>query len=416
MGPGSHGGNAAVGNGPTGRGVALEQNAGTVTLKAREDKRIRSGHLWIFSNEIADVDGTVDVGDTVSVRDARGHLLGTGYMNPHSLIAVRLVSRSRVEISREFLTKRITTALRYRERIRQGDQAYRVIYGDADLLPGLIVDRYGECLVVQSLTAGIERRLDVIVEILMELLGPRAIVLRNDSPMRSYEGLAVETRVAHGKVAEPVSIEQDGHRFLVDVLDGQKTGFFLDQRDNRRATAPLAEGLDVLDCCSYTCAWSVYAAGAGAKSITAIDTSAPALSLGRRNLEINRAFDRASLVKGDVFKELAKLSRGRRLFGLVILDPPAFAKSRKRVREALKAYRTVNRMAMSITRAGGHVVTSKCSHLVDRESFLNALVGAAKESGRRARVLEIRGQAPDHPVVLGFPETDYLTCVVLEVL
>jgi 23S rRNA (cytosine1962-C5)-methyltransferase len=394
----------------------LGDDTRTVTLKPREDKRIRSGHLWIFSNEIAGVEGTVDVGDTVLVRDARGHLLGTGYMNPHSLIAVRLVSRSKVEMSREFLTRRIGGAVEYRERIWPGERACRAVYGDADLLPGLIVDRYGDCLAVQSLTAGIERRLDTIVEILKELLAPRAIVLRNDSPMRKYEGLPIEKRVVHGKVDEPVSIEQDGHRFLVDVVDGQKTGFFLDQRDNRRSTARLAEGHDALDCCAYTCAWSVYAAAAGAKSITAIDTSAPALSLGRRNLEVNRAFDRANLVKGDVFKELARLSRGSRQFGLVILDPPAFAKSRKRVREALKAYRTVNRLALSVTRRGGHLVTSKCSHLVDRESFLNALVGAAREAGRRARVVEIRGQAPDHPVVLGFPETDYLTCVVLEVL
>ena len=394
----------------------MGNETGTVTLKPHEDKRIRSGHLWIFSNEIASVDGGVDVGDTVLVRDARGHLLGTGYMNPHSLIAVRLVSRSKVEISREFLARRIAQALDYRARVWPGDRAYRAVYGDADLLPGLIVDRYGDCLVVQSLTAGVERRLDLIVEVLTELLNPRSVVIRNDSPMRSYEGLPIEKRVALGTVDGPIPIEQDGHRFLVDVIDGQKTGFFLDQRENREATAALARGADVLDCCSYTCAWSVYAASAGAKSITAIDTSAPALDLGRRNLEENGAAEGAVLVGGDVFKELAKMSRSRRLFGLVVLDPPAFAKSRKRVREALKAYRTVNRLALSVTRRGGHLVTSKCSHLVDRESFLNALVAAAREAGRRARVIEVRGQSADHPIALGFPETDYLTCVVLEVL
>ncbi len=394
----------------------MGDEARTVTLKAREDKRIRSGHLWIFSNEIAGVEGAVDVGDSVLVRDARGHLLGTGYMNPHSLIAVRLVSRSKVEISREFLTKRISAALELRGRIWPGESIFRAVYADADLLPGLIVDRYGDSLVVQSLTAGIERRLDTILEILVELLSPRTIVVRNDSPMRAYEGLPIEKRVALGKADGPVTIEQDGHRFLVDLVEGQKTGFFLDQRDNRRSTVSLVHGADVLDCCSYSCAWSVYAASGGAASITAIDTSAPALELGRRNLEENGAAGRAKLIKGDVFKELAKMSRSRQLFGFVILDPPAFAKSRKRVREALKAYRTVNRLALSVTRRGGHLVTSKCSHLVDRESFVNALVGAAREAGRRARVIDVRGQSPDHPVVLGFPETDYLTCVILEVL
>jgi 23S rRNA (cytosine1962-C5)-methyltransferase len=387
----------------------------TVTLKAREDKRIRSGHLWIFSNEIAGVEGTVDAGDSVLVRDARGRVLGTGYMNPHSLIAVRLVSRGRVEITRPFLAKRIAAALELRARIWPGERTYRAVYGDADLLPGLIVDRYGDALVVQSLTAGIERRLDEILDVLVETLAPRTIVLRNDSPMRSYEGLPIEKRVVLGKADGPVEIEQDGHRFLVDLLGGQKTGFYLDQRENRRATGPLADGADVLDGCSYSCAWSVYAASGGARSITAIDSSGPAIDLGRRNLEVNGALERATLQRGDIFKELAGLSRRKRRFGLVIVDPPAFAKSRKRVREALKAYRALNRLALSVTREGGHLVTSKCSHLVDRESFMNALVAAAREAGRRATVVEVRGQSRDHPVVLGFPETDYLTCAILEV-
>jgi len=394
----------------------LEDTTSTVTLKPREDKRIRSGHLWIFSNEIDSVDGAVDVGDTVHVRDARGRLLGTGYMNPHSLIAVRLVSRSKVEISRAFLTKRIRGAIDLRTRLWPRDTAYRAVYGDADLLPGLIVDRYDGCLVVQSLTAGIERRIDLIVEILAEVLSPDTVVLRSDSPMRVYEGLPLERRVVMGRVEAPVEIEQDGHRFLVDVVDGQKTGFFLDQRENRRVTAPLAGGGDVLDCCSYTCAWSVYAAAAGAKSLTVLDTSAPALELGGRNLKLNGVEVPVEFLKADVFKELAKLSRSGRRFGMVVLDPPAFAKSRKRVREALKAYRTVNRLALSVVRPGGHLVTCKCSHLVDRDSFSNALVGAAREAGRRARVVEARGQSRDHPVVLGFPETDYLTCLILEVL
>lgn len=393
----------------------MENTASTVTLKPREDKRIRSGHLWIFSNEIASVDGAVDVGDTVHVRDAQGRLLGTGYMNPHSLIAVRLVSRSKVDISRAFLTKRIRAALDLRVRLWPGETVYRAVYADADLLPGLVVDRYGGCLAIQSLTAGIERRIDLIVEILVEILDPDTVVLRSDSPMRAYEGLPLERRVVTGSVEAPVEIEQDGHRFLVDVVDGQKTGFFLDQRENRRETAPLAKGADVLDCCSYTCAWSVYAAAGGAKSLTALDTSAPALELGGRNLKLNGVGVPTELVKGDVFKQLAKLSRSGRRFGMVVLDPPAFAKSRKRVREALKAYRTVNRLALSVTRPGGHLVTCKCSHLIDRDSFSNALVGAAREAGKRARVVEARGQSRDHPVVLGFPETDYLSCVILEV-
>ncbi len=394
----------------------MEKTTATVRLRRGEDKRIRSGHLWIFSNEIEELDRTVTPGDAVEVRDASDHLLGTGYLNPHSLIAVRLVSRSRVDISKDFLTKRVRDALALRERLWPGERAWRAVYGEADLLPGLIVDRYGSALVVQSMTAGIERRLDLIVEVLKDVLKPSAIVLRNDSPMRKYENLPIEKRVVEGSVDGPVEIEQDGLRFLVDILEGQKTGFFLDQRENRRETASLARGVDVLDCCCYTGAWSVYAAASGARSITGIDTSASALEFASRNIEMNGASTDANFIRGDVFKVLAKLGREGRSFGLVILDPPAFTKSRKKIREALKAYRALNRLALTAVRPGGHVVTCTCSRLVEREAFMNALVAAAREAGRRARIVEVRGQSRDHPVVLGLPETDYLTCVVLEVI
>ena len=394
----------------------MEKTTATVRLRRGEDKRIRSGHLWIFSNEIEGLDGTVTPGDAVEVRDASGHLLGTGYLNPHSLIAVRLVSRSRVDISRDFLTKRVRDALALRERLWPGEQAWRAVYGEADLLPGLIVDRYGTALVVQSMTAGIERRLDLIVEILKDVLEPSAIVLRNDSPMRKYENLSIEKRVVEGVVDGPVEIEQDGLRFLVDILEGQKTGFFLDQRENRRETAGLAKGVDVLDCCCYTGAWSVYAAASGAKSVTGIDASAPALEFASRNIEMNGAPTDASFIRGDVFKVLAKFGREGRSYGLIVLDPPAFTKSRKKIREALKAYRALNRLALATVRPGGHVVTCTCSRLVERDAFMHALVAAAREAGRRARVVEVRGQSRDHPVMLGLPETDYLTCVVLEVI
>ncbi|MBD3347873.1 MAG: methyltransferase domain-containing protein [Candidatus Eisenbacteria bacterium] len=410
------------GHGPSGpRGepsaeVKVESRVPVVTLKKRRDKRIRSGHLWVFSNEIEAVDGTAEPGDAVYVRDAAGRFVGTGYLNPHSLIAVRLVSRTRVDLDAEFLKKRIADAVALRERLWPGELVWRAVYSEADLLPGLIVDRYGDTVVVQSLTAGMERRLDYVLEALKEILNPRAVVLRNDSPMRRYENLPAEKRVAAGSVEGPVEIEQDGCRFLVDVVDGQKTGFFLDQRENRRATAALARNADVLDCCCYTGAWSVYALRAGATNVTGIDSSGPALELAARNLRMNGATENAGFVKGDVFKELAALRRAGRSFGLVVADPPAFAKSRKRIREALKAYRGLNRLAMSVTSPGGHLVTCTCSHLVEHEAFMNALVDASREAGRRARVVEIRGQSRDHPVVLGLPETRYLTCVVLEIL
>jgi 23S rRNA (cytosine1962-C5)-methyltransferase len=387
-----------------------------VRLKQREDRRLRAGHLWVFSNEILDVDRAVEPGDAVHVVDASGRLVGTGYINPHSLITVRLVSRSNVDISGDFLAKRIADAVAHRERIMPGERVCRVVHGEADLLPGLIIDRYGDCVVLQSLTAGIERRLDLVIEAVTRTLDPRTIVLRNDSGMREHEGLALEKRVAKGELLGPVEIEQDGHAFLVDVLDGQKTGFYLDQRENRRETSRLAKDLEVLDCCSYSGAWSVYAASAGAANVTLVDSSGPALDLAQRNWELNKIETDAELRDADVFRTLNDFGRSGRRFGLVILDPPSFSRSRKHVREALKAHRTLNRLAMEVTRPGGHLVTCKCSHLIEREAFANALVGAASDAGRHARVVAVRGQSADHPVILGLPETDYLECVVLEVL
>jgi len=388
----------------------------TVHLKRGGEKRIRSGHLWVFSNEIASVDGSVTAGDSVIVVDAAGRVLGTGYMNPNSLISVRLLARRRLELSKSFLGRRIRRALEYRERLWPGEKVGRLVYGESDLLPGLIVDRYGDTLAVQSLTAGIEKRLEGIIELLTELLEPKTIVLRNDSRVRSFEGLPVEKQVALGNADDPVEIEQDGLTFLVDVLDGQKTGFFLDQRENRLRTRVLAKGRDVLDCCCYTGAWSVTAAKAGANSVSAIDSSKPALALAERNAALNGVKDAMRWVHGDMFQKLSAIGRGSTKFGLVILDPPALAKSRKRIREALKGYRALNRMAMSLTEPGGHIVTCTCSHLVEQEAFMNALVGAAREADRHARIIEVRGQSRDHPVVLGHPETRYLTCVVLELL
>ncbi|MBM3307742.1 MAG: class I SAM-dependent rRNA methyltransferase [Candidatus Eisenbacteria bacterium] len=388
-----------------------------VRLKGREDKRLRGGHLWVFSNEIRDVEAHVEPGDVVHVVDGFGRLVGTGYINPHSLIAVRLVSRSSVEITEDFLTRRIANAHAHRERaLPDGTRACRVVYGEADLLPGLVVDRYGDCVAVQSLTAGIERRLDLVLAAVQRVLEPKTIVLRNDSPMREYEGLDVEKRVAVGELAGPVEIEQDGHVFLVDVLGGQKTGFYLDQRENRRETSALGKDRDVLDCCCYTGAWSVYAAAAGATSVTLVDSSGPALELARSNWERNGLATPNELVDADAFKTLAELGRAGRRFGLVILDPPSLARGRKHVREALKAHRTLNRLAIAVTRPGGHLVTSKCSHLIESEAFMNSLVGAAREAGRHARVIAVRGQSLDHPVILGLPETGYLQCVVLEVI
>ena len=395
--------------------VGGPMNRPIVKLRRGEDRRLRSGHLWVFSNEIDSIEGTVEPGDAVSVEDARGRVVGTGLANPHSLIAVRLISHGPVEVNRELVGRRIRTAVEYRNRIMPGETAQRLVFSEADLFPGLIVDRYGETLVVQSMTVGIERRLEMVLDALTEELDPSAIVLRNDSPMRRYEELPLEKRVVRGEVDGPVEVTLDDHTFLVDVLSGQKTGFFLDQRENRRDTAHLAKDRSVLDCCSYTGAWSVYFGSAGAESLTLLDSSSAALEGARANLSVNDVTCPVTYRETDMFAGLAGLRREGAKFGVVALDPPALAKSRKKIREALKGYRALNRLALSVLEPGGHLITCTCSHLVDREAFMNALVGAGEEAHRRARVLDVRGQSADHPVILGLPETRYLTCVVLEV-
>ena len=387
-----------------------------VRLRKGEQKRLRSGHLWIFSNEIDSIEGAVESGDAVRVEDARGRLVGTGLINPHSLIAVRLVSRGPVDVDKAFIRKRVASAIDYRARIMPGETTLRIVSSDADLIPGLIVDRYGDVLVMQSLTSGIERRLDLVVQSLTEILEPSGIVLRNDSPMRRYEELPLEKRVVFGDVGGPVEVTLDGLRLSVDVLEGQKTGFFLDQRDNRRATAPLAAGRDALDCCSYTGAWSVAFGVAGATSLTLVDSSANALEGAKANMEANDVGCPVAYNEADMFGALAGFRRERRRFGVIVLDPPALAKSRRKIREALKGYRALNRLALSVLEPGGHLVTCTCSHLVDREAFEHALVAAAGEARRVARIVDVRGQSADHPVILGLPETRYLTCIVLEAL
>ncbi|MCD4689942.1 class I SAM-dependent rRNA methyltransferase [bacterium] len=394
----------------------MKETTTVVKLKRGGEKRLRAGHLWVFSNEIDSMSGAVTAGDSVSVIDYAGRTLGTGYINPNSLIAVRLLARRRLELTKSFLGRRIRHAIDYRKRLWPGETVGRLVYGESDMIPGLIVDRYGDTLAVQSLTAGIECRLDSIVELLEQLLEPKTIVLRNDSRMRVFEGLPIEKRVVLGNADDPVEVEQDGIKFFVDVLEGQKTGFFLDQRENKLYTRKLAAGRDVLDCCCYTGAWSVSCASAGAASVSAIDSSKPALALAEKNAELNGFKGAIRFVVGDMFKRLAALGSGTKRFGLVIVDPPAFAKNRKRIREALKAYRAINRLAMNVTAPGGYLVTSTCSHLVEQEAFMNALVGAAREADRHARIIEVRGQSGDHPVILGHPETRYLTCAVLEIL
>ncbi len=382
----------------------------TLKLKNKEERRILRGHPWVFSNEIENMPAGLAPGELVDVLDHAGRFIGRGYVNPHTLIAVRILTRKREEIDSEFFRRRITSARVLRERLGFGD-SFRAVFSEGDGLPGLIVDKYADTLVVQSSTAGIDGLLSDVIAALKDVYAPRAIVLRNDMASREVEGLAQEARVIHGAVAGPVAIEESGITYAVDVLAGQKTGFFFDQRENRLALRDLVKGRRTLDCFCYIGAWSLSAARYGAQEVIGIDSSEKAITRAKENAALNGLLVR--FTTADVFDELRRLEKLHERFGCIILDPPAFVKSRAKVREALKGYKEINLRAMKLLDPGGALVTCSCSHHIDQDLFKEMLIDAASSAGRQARLLEMRSQARDHPALLAARETQYLKCAIL---
>ena len=386
----------------------------TIQLKKNEERRILAGHSWIFSNEVHDSLHGLEPGDVVRVVSSSGRFLGVGHVSPNSLIAIRLLARRQVEIDRDFYRQRLVAAEERRRWLYPGSPVYRLVFGEADLLPGLIVDRYDRHLVVQVLTRGMARAEDVLLDILRELFQPASIVLRNDPPMRSLEGLPLERRLALGELRDPLVIDLDGIRFLVAPLEGQKTGFYLDQRENRPRLRGLVHGKRVLDACCYEGAWALYAARFGARDVVGVDVSEAALARARQNVQINGLDTPCRFVARDIFDFLTE---GEEQFDAIILDPPAFIKSKAKLKEGERGYLEINRLAMKLLPpAGGLLVTCSCSHHLSRDRFQVLLGQAARLAKRRLRLLEACGQSRDHPVLMSMPETAYLKCFILEVL
>jgi len=382
----------------------------TVHLKQKEDRRILRGHPWVFSNELREVPKDCAPGDIVDVADHAGRFVGRGYINPRSLIAVRLLTRKQEAIDLDFLRRKIAAARALRDSLGFGE-SYRAVFSEGDGLPGLIVDKYGNTLVVQSLTAGIDRLLNDVITALTDEYAPEAIVLRNDTGSRVLEGLAQEKRVVLGAINGPITFEESGISFRVDVLEGQKTGFFFDQRENRLALKDYVRGRRTLDCFCYVGAWSLSAARFGASEVLGLDSSEKAIALATENAALNGLT--ARFKAADVFDELRSLEKRHERFGCIVLDPPAFVKSRAKVREGLKGYKEINLRAMKLLEPGGILATCSCSHHIDQELFREMLIDAAYSAGRQARVLETRSQARDHPVLLAARETQYLKCAIL---
>ena len=388
-----------------------------IFLKPYQDERVLNGHLWIFSNEI---ERKVDVGTPGSLVQIYSNIkkfLGIGFYNPHSLIAVRILTDLDEKISIDFFIQRIQSALEMRKQIYPGENAYRLVFGESDRLPGLIIDRYENCFAVQSNCLGMDILIPQIVEALKFVFKDISItiILKNDSELRTMENLEQEVKVIHGKTNFPIQIQQkfgdEQIYFSVDPIGGQKSGFFFDQRENRELFSKYCSEKKVLDCYSYTGAFGIYAAKNNAQEITSVDSSEPACQLIKSNFESNKI--NGNIICDDVESVLEQFKSEKHRFDTIVLDPPALAKTKKNLFGALRKYQKINSLALSLLNPKGILLTCSCSHHVDRSAFIKMIQAAAIESKRSVQLLEMRGQSKDHPIFPAMPETDYLKCAVI---
>ncbi len=379
-------------------------------LKPKEHHRIQKGHLWVFSNELENVPRDIAAGETVKLFSHDKKFMGTGFYNPHSLISFRLLSHSDEQPDKDFFLKKFTEALKLREKIYNPEEtnAYRLVHGESDGLPGLIIDRFNQAIVVQAFSAGMEIHLPLICDVLEELLHPEVIVLRNESILRELEGLPLYKDIVRGDKARALqTIHDAGITFEVDLFEGQKTGFFLDQRENRRIIRKFSEDAEVLDVFTNDGGFALNALYGGARSAILVDASKEALERADRNAQLN-SFSSYSLVTADAFDMLDKMVDAKESFDLVILDPPSFTKSRKNLPGALKGYKRLNKLGLQLLKNGGFLATASCSHHVSEEDFLQTVHQAALAAGCQLRMVYKNSQPFDHPVLLSMPETSYL--------
>lgn len=392
-----------------------------VTLKKGEGRMLKSGGLWIFDNEIASILGSFEDGDIVAVHDFDGYGLGKGFINRNSKIRVRMMTRNRhQEIDEAFLKMRVQEAWDYRKKVSDTGSC-RVIFGEADFLPGLVVYKFSDVLVVQSLALGIDRLKDQIVELLKEVLAAdgikiRGVYERSDAKVRRQEGMELYKGFIGEAFDTNVEIEENGVRYMVDVKDGQKTGFFLDQKYNRKAIQHLCKDAKVLDCFTHTGSFALNAGYGGAKEVTGVDASELAVEQAILNSKLNGMEDRVKFICRDVFELLPELEEKGEKFDVVILDPPAFTKSRNSVKNAVKGYREINLRAMKLVRDGGFLATCSCSHFMTYELFTQTIHQAARNVHKRLRQVEYRTQAPDHPILWAAEESYYLKFYVFQVV
>src|SRR5882672_9976790 len=386
-------------------------------VSAKGASRARSGHLWIYRSDVTRKP-QAESGSIVRVVDHRGRFVARAHYGKESEITLRIISKDDVEITRDFWFARLRAATRWRERVVSGADAYRLVHAEGDLLPGLIVDRYGDCFAVQTLTRGMDALKAMWTELLVEEFHPRLIVERNDAKVRQLEGMPMIISAlysAAGRIAAAgdLIITENGIRFRIDLFEGQKTGAFLDQRENRAAAMRYARGRG-LDCFSFHGSFALHMAK-GCERVTAVDVSEPAVENARRNAELNNITN-IEFVTANVFDLLRDYDDAGERFDTIVLDPPAFAKNRGAVEAALRGYKEINLRALRLLNPGGVLITCSCSYHVGEELFLETIADAARDAGRAVQIVEKRAQSRDHPILLTVPETHYLKCIVARVM
>ncbi|MCL7939545.1 class I SAM-dependent rRNA methyltransferase [Halomonas sp. ATCH28] len=390
----------------------------SLRLKKHADRRLKAGHLWLYSNEI-DIQATplkeIEAGSQVVVEAANGKAMGVAYVNPHSLICARMVSRDPAQgLDRSLLVHRLNQALALRQRLYD-KPFYRLVHGEGDLLPGLVIDRFGDVLVVQLNTAGMQAVLPELLDALDKVLSPTAVVLRNDTSGRRQEGLEAGVEVVKGELPDQILLEENGVRFVAPVLDGQKTGWFFDHRVNRAWLNGLVAGKRVLDLFSYVGGWGVQAAANGAREVLCVDASGPALERVAENAALNGLHEQVSVGEGDAFEVLAALKAEGEEFDVVILDPPAFIRKRKDIPNGERAYGKLNREAMRLLGRDGLLLSASCSMHLAPERLVDVVRGAVRHQDRQGQILFQGHQGPDHPIHPAIPETSYLKALGVRV-
>ncbi len=380
-------------------------------LKKNEDKRLRQGHLWVFSNEIDTQRSPLEQyvpGDLVTVNDSSGKPLAIAYINPHALICARLITRKcNLSIGASFFRQRLQQALALRERLFN-QPYYRLVYGESDGLPGLVIDRYGSVLSLQITTVGMEKFKSVLIDCLIELMQPEAIVLKNDNPQRQLENLSLEPEVVFGVLPERLQIVENNTRFLINIATGQKTGWFYDHRNSRAQMAQWSRNSKVLDLFSYAGGWGITASVAGASEVTCVDSSDAALALAAESAALNQVQHKMQFVRSDVFEFLKQSREFNHRYDVIVLDPPALIKRKKDFKAGYEAYRRLNHLALQVLSNEGLLVSASCSHHLSRENLQEILRSSGRHIDRHITFLAGGGQGPDHPILPAMPETEYL--------